>query len=965
MKTRCRAAAFFLAGVVILPCFPALRGRAETLAEKQRPNGEYGVSFVYESRDGYGAKLLEYTQNGYPDAPQDAFVTVEGGSYTEADNGIEPRTDGGFPNAIYWPADAGHAQWEFSVPADGLYMMTLSFCAADDKVPDLVRSLTLDGEIPFSECSNLRFHRVWRDDAPKTANLSVRPEVTQERVWRIQALYDADRRYDAPFLFYLTAGNHVLEMDAVYGSMLLGNMTFSRYAPPKSYAEIQGTYDRERVTAGQGGLLLEAEGNGMVSKNSNYLRSDASDAPEVRPYKAGDSLINVIGGTQWQDGGSSITWKISVEKPGLYQIAFHLRQNYREGLPSYRAVEIDGEIPFSELREYPFAYQKGWRTETLSGADGQPYLFYLTGEHTLTLRTVQGPLREVLGIVEEDSLRLSETVQQIRMITGQNPDVNYDYGLARAVPGLLDGFGELKERMRTLMALLLKISGGKVAMYYQLDSMVKRLDALTADPFRIPRRMGDLDEMMTTYGEWQNVFRKHPLLLDSLEISAQGTAPEIRKSGFLPKLWAFTVNFGLSFVKDYGAVSGYARDEGIAARNLSVWVGRGVDWAQLIKTMADEEFTPQSKIGVSVNILPGGQLSSGGVNALLLAVASGKAPDVCVGAPSASVGEFALRNALKDLTDFEDFNEIKEWVLPELIVPAAYRGGVYGLPETMNFTVMAYRKDILSRLGLSLPNTWEELYTKVIPILNQSHMQVYVPNSLEPFLYQLGGQYYAAGMESSGLGSPEAYLAFKELCELYTIYGVPVSASFYNRFRTGEMPLGIIDYSLYMTIRGAAPELDGRWGIAPIPGHLGADGSLNQANAGAAAECVMIFSDCGDLGGAWAFLKWWLSAKTQSQYGYEIESLRGATARWNSANLEAFSEMAWAKDDLSVILESLSEYRGMPVVLGGYFTARHVGNAFNRTVISGMNPRDSLEQALKDIDRELRRRRESNVGKGG
>ena len=73
--------------------------------------------------------------------------------------------------------------------------------------------------------------------------------------------------------------------------------------------------------------------------------------------------------------------------------------------------------------------------------------------------------------------------------------------------------------------------------------------------------------------------------------------------------------------------------------------------------------------------------------------------------------------------------------------------------------------------------------------------------------------------------------------------------------------------------------------------------------------------------------------------------------------------MAWPNEDFKVIAEALTQVDHTQVVLGGYFSGRHVLNAFNRTCISGtMNVRDSLEKAIKDIDKELLRRQE-NAGK--
>lgn len=69
--------------------------------------------------------------------------------------------------------------------------------------------------------------------------------------------------------------------------------------------------------------------------------------------------------------------------------------------------------------------------------------------------------------------------------------------------------------------------------------------------------------------------------------------------------------------------------------------------------------------------------------------------------------------------------------------------------------------------------------------------------------------------------------------------------------------------------------------------------------------------------------------------------------------------MAWPDEDFKVISEALENVDHTKIVLGGYFTSRHVMNAFNRTCVSGtMNVRDSLELAVKDINKELLRRRE-------
>ncbi len=375
---------------------------------------------------------------------------------------------------------------------------------------------------------------------------------------------------------------------------------------------------------------------------------------------------------------------------------------------------------------------------------------------------------------------------------------------------------------------------------------------------------------------------------------------------------------------------------------------------RIMKEMAEEDFTPKTGIRINVNTLPAGQLNSGSVNTLLLAASSGKAPDVATGVDAHLPVEFAIRDASVDLSQFPDYEEVSKRFLPGSLIPFQYNGGNYALPETQDFNVLVYRKDILKELGVSVPQTWDDAYA-MLPVLQQNGMQMFYPISslgFMPFLYQNGGEFYQASGKKSGLDSPEAFQAFTEWTELYTNYKFPVMANFFNRFRTGEMPIGISDYLTYVQLSTAAPELIGRWGVAPSPGHKKADGTIDRTSGGA-VQSVAIFKQSKHQKEAWEFLKWWTSTESQVQFGQELEALLGVEARWNTANMEAFSQLPWPEDDLKALTDQWKYYKEQPYVLGGYFTARNIDNAWNRVVLGGMNIRESLEQGVKDINKEL------------
>lgn len=111
---------------------------------------------------------------------------------------------------------------------------------------------------------------------------------------------------------------------------------------------------------------------------------------------------------------------------------------------------------------------------------------------------------------------------------------------------------------------------------------------------------------------------------------------------------------------------------------------------------------------------------------------------------------------------------------------------------------------------------------------------------------------------------------------------------------------------------------------------------------------------------AWEFLKWWTDAETQKNYSAQVESRLGSTARWLSANKEAFKSLSWSRQDKLAIESAFNWAVETPVVRGGYFTNRHLVNAINRVVVQRESPRSSLEEAVEAINKELKRRQKKS-----
>lgn len=961
-----KVASAILALMIIFTSVFNVSAANQTLAEQLNSDTDYGVKFEYTDSENFSDVREQYEKNCYKSADIKSPVEVFAKDFTNSDKKIEVvKEHNGKKDVLFWEADNSFIEWNVNIPISGIYTIRMEYIATGEGVASVDRALYIDGKLPFAETARLPFYRLFKDSGKPVLNSigdEIASDVVQYYDWQWQDFLDTDAAYDGALQFYLTEGNHTIRMESITGDLYLSKIQFCSAKELPSYEEIKAEYEAKNYKMGNGNIHFEAEGENILFKSSSTMRGTNNGDPACTPFEYGHSKINVLGGTMWQSANSAVTYSFNVDESGLYAISMRLLMNYRDGIPSYRSIAIDGEIPFSEFGAYKFVYDKKWRTEILSDDIGNPYYVYLEkGEHTLTLSVKQGDLSPVTEMMEHDSNLLSQTLLKVKMIVGQNPDINYDYELDKQIPDLIPSLKEIVSDMKWCMKEIENIADKKQSKYYQLKSFVTQFEELISDPFIIPSRISSIEEIVTTYGSWLTEMQMHPLLLDFIEIVANTENATTKNSNFFQRFYSSFLNFILSFSKDYNNVSVEIASDTEIRSTIVLWVSRGTKWCQTMKQLIESDFTPKTGIAVNLNVLPAGQLNSGGANALLLAITSGRAPDIATGVSSGSVGEFAMRNALVDLSQFSGYSDVSKQFKSEHFVPLTYNNGVYALPETQNFMCMVYRKDILSQLGLCIPNTWDELYDRIIPVLNQNNMQFYVPFTVQGydmFLYQMGGEYYKSDLKTTALDSTMAYQALVDYTDLFSLYGVPKSANFYNRFRSGEMPIGIVDYNSYMTVKSAAADIRGKWGVALIPGHE-KDNGIDRSHSVLSAECVMMMEQSDKQKDAWEFIKWWTSSDVQLEYSNRIESLLGSSARWVSANWSAFTNLSWDNDEIDVILQSFNYAKQPPVVLGGYYVSRHITNALNRVIVSGNNPRDSIEIAVDDINRELQRRRES------
>lgn len=870
----------------------------------------------------------------------------------------------GMPGQSLYSAEQGSVTWEFHVPEAGMYHMSATYYPLEGKSSAIQRSVLIDGELPFAEAAYVTFPRVWdnRFDELKIDNQGneLRPEQVEAPLWREQVFRDAEGFYTQPLQFYLPQGRHTLTLMAQREPMLLKEVKLYQERQPITYAQMQQVY-LEQGYAGAGDRVIVVQAEDAVYKSSPtlYPLTDRS-SPAVEPYSPSAIKINTIGGFNWRVAGDWIAWEIDVPQSGLYKIGLGAKQNFVRGIYSTRKLLIDGKAPFAEVEQIPFRYESGYRMDVLGG--DEPYLFYLSeGKHELSLEVSLGEMAELIREVEASLLQINSMFRKVLMITGNTPDRFRDYQLERQVPGLQQVFRDEHDRLLRVADKLEQIAGKRSDAEAALLTMADQLLELAERPDKIPRSLTSFKINTGGLGTWLSKSREQPLQLDALYVvSADADMPD-GGAGFFSKLWHEARSFYYSFIIDYNKIGNVATaaDE----RTITVWIGSGRDQAQTMKAMIDDTFTPVTGINVNLELVQ--------MYTLLPATLAGEGPDVAMQISNDIPVNYAMRNAAADLSQFADFPEVAGRFRDSAMEPFHYDGGYYALPETQVFNMLFYRKDVLQELGLDIPQTWDDAYN-LLTVLSKNKMEFAFPLVLQPsypgenlppnsvfasLLYQLDGHFYREGGKESDLDSEIGIAAFKQWTELYTDYKQPREFDFPNRFRTGEMPMGIADYTLYNQLQVFAPEIRGLWGFVPIPGVRQPDGSIRRDVPSGGSNTIML-EHAEDKEAAWAFMKWWTSADVQTKFGREMEGLMGAAARYPTANIEALETLPWPVADFNNLQSAFEHVRGIPEVPGGYFTGRHLLNAFYKVVVNEkVEAREGLMDYVQYIHDEIAAKR--------
>ncbi|MBR1862268.1 MAG: extracellular solute-binding protein [Lachnospiraceae bacterium] len=869
--------------------------------------------------------------------------------------------------------------WTVNIPEEGFYNLYIEYLAAESRGVAAERKVLINDELPFEDATSVEFSRIWTDGGPvKVDNQGneIRPTQVEVFDWQDSYFVDDMGYVDEPYLFYLEKGSNTITLVAENEPMAIKAFEVRGVSKRDSYTE----YLAKQPSVSQSDAaknyyeVIEGEDSTRRSESSLYAKYDRS-SPTTSPNSVTTTVLNYVGGEAWRSNGMWIEWEFEVPEDGFYNIMVKGRQNYARGSVSNRSILIDGEIPFAELEEVSFPYLNDWECKELADENGDPYNFYLAkGKHTIRLEATLGELGGILSDLEDSTYRLNQIYRRILVYTGATPDQYRDYRIDSTYPEIIEAMDIESKRLYKLVDDMVAYSGQKADNIATAQTIAQQLERFVKKPQKITLEFTTFKDNITALGTASLNMSQTMLDVDYITITGTDVKPKNEKSNFFMAAWHEVKSFVASFFVDYNSV-GDVYEGGEARDAITVWVLTGRDQGTILKSMIDDGFTPNTGVKVNVEIVA--------ADALLNAVLAGRGPDVVLSVGADQPVNYALRHAAEDITQFDDYKEVLSHYSPSSYEQYSLDGHIYAIPEQQTFNVMFYREDVLEELELEVPNTWQELI-EMLPTIQGNNLSIGIPSaggssssagattavaSNAPdlslyftLLFQYGGDMYNDEGTKTSVDTEAGIEAFDDYVRYFNDYGIPVYFDFVSRFRSGEMPVGIASYSTYNTLMVSAPEIRGLWDFTLIPGTEKVDENGNtyiDRSDFITGNATMMLANDDEVKkqNSWEFMKWWADVDTQVRFGREIEALLGASARYNTANRDAFSKLSWSMDDIEVLAAQWDQTRGIREVPGGYYTGRHIANAVRKCINDKDDTRETIIDYSIKIDEEITKKR--------
>ena len=205
-------------------------------------------------------------------------------------------------------------------------------------------------------------------------------------------------------------------------------------------------------------------------------------------------------------------------------------------------------------------------------------------------------------------------------------------------------------------------------------------------------------------------------------------------------------------------------------------------------------------------------------------------------------------------------------ISPRRLPLFGYKGKIYGLPQSLSAMVLYYRKDLFEELQISPEDisTWDSFLYHGKRLSDKGQAMIALdPTYFEILLRQRGSDWF----DEDGKIFPDEEMAADTLRWLRDLnqdaIGIlPDRASifdpvfFNSAVSSGEILciIGADWYGLDM-LQQFTPELEGKWGVMPLPAWIKKDGSLSPRTSTFAGQGLLIYKGSSRIEKSWDFIR--------------------------------------------------------------------------------------------------------------
>ena len=809
----------------------------------------------------------------------------------------------------------------------------------------------------------------------------IRPTTSDVPDWMTYYLKDSSGYYTSNFEFVFEAGANKITLEGQNEPMSIKAITLYPIEQIDTYAEYIAKYADKPV--GQDTIKIEAELATVMSNKTIYPVEDRSCAINS-PTDTTCSVLNTIGGDKWATAGQWVEYRFKVSSSGMYDIVSRFRQDVLDGMSTCRSMYLYSEgleegadgyyngAPFEEALKLAYDYSAEWQVTPLAtgkedtNGDGKidkkdtqkSFQVYLEKDvvYTIRLEVTLGKMGDVVRRVTDILNSINSDYLDIIKLTGISPDQYRDYGFSQVMPDVMVDMVIQSRNLYDLADELTLIAGEKSSNVATLEKVARLLEEMGTDDDEVAKNLSNLKSYIGTLGTFLSDAQTQPLQLDYIQIQPANTELPAATPNFFQSFIHEVKGFWQSFFRDYNNMGALEETDESATE---VWLATARDQSQVYRNLINNDFTPDTNIAIDLKLVAAGTL--------LPSILADSGPDVYLGLPQGDVINYAIRSALLNIEGYEDFDEFTSNNFNEAamivlgIEDADEQMHYYGLPETQAFPMMFVRIDILADLGLEVPRTWDDLMA-CIPTLQANNMQIGLPTDYKIFLYQQDGDLFADDGMRINLDSKVGLASFEKMCNLFTMYSFPYQYDAANRFRTGEMPILLGDYTgLYNQLKVFATEINGKWEFMPLPGEIrGYDENgkaiINNVSISGISASVMV-KGCDKNESAWEFMKWYTGETCQVGFSNEMVAIMGPSAKQAVANKNALASLPWTTAEYEQVQAQFNNLGSVPNYPGAYIIDRYTNFAFLSAYNDKVNPSDALLAYINTINKEIERKR--------